>query len=301
MRFVSKAPVRGAMNRACRISLLGVLIGAFIAPAAQAGDIDPVFNPARLSPSLDGGSASAFRFASAVATADAGTHEANAFSHFHFDEKAKSEQLALAFERAEKRNAIDARQVARQLAKARSAPAAKAPVVAAKPVDEASRRIAAAFGAPAADETMVLAYASAAPVEENKPLAAIAAVAPIDEDANLAALPDSAPLPGVRPKFKPLVVQEDEPDKPGERNVVEEPAKPDESKQAARPAKPEVQVREKPQMAAMVRPDSPNANSDKSSGFGQSLRNLFGGKAGARAGNGVAVYDISAAKVYMPD
>ena len=33
--------------------------------------------------------------------------------------------------------------------------------------------------------------------------------------------------------------------------------------------------------------------------FGQSLRNMFGGR--ARAGNGVAVYDISAARVYMPD
>ena len=41
------------------------------------------------------------------------------------------------------------------------------------------------------------------------------------------------------------------------------------------------------------------AEEESGGGFGQSLRNLFGG--GARAGNGVAVYDISAAKVYMPD
>ena len=33
--------------------------------------------------------------------------------------------------------------------------------------------------------------------------------------------------------------------------------------------------------------------------LGGALRGLFGG--GAKAGNGVAVYDISAAKVYMPD
>ncbi|MGF7006446.1 DUF2778 domain-containing protein [Aminobacter sp. BE322] len=54
-----------------------------------------------------------------------------------------------------------------------------------------------------------------------------------------------------------------------------------------------------PQAVATARPDEP-AQKKSSGSLGQSLRSLFGG-GGARAGNGVAVYDISAAKVYMPD
>ncbi|WP_246231795.1 DUF2778 domain-containing protein [Sinorhizobium alkalisoli] len=52
----------------------------------------------------------------------------------------------------------------------------------------------------------------------------------------------------------------------------------------------------KQQKLAYARPDDPAENG---SGIGQALRSVFGG--GARAGNGVAVYDITAAKVYMPD
>ena len=54
----------------------------------------------------------------------------------------------------------------------------------------------------------------------------------------------------------------------------------------------------KPRQLAYARPANP---AEKKSGgsLGGALRNLFGG--GAKAGHGVAVYDISAAKVYMPD
>lgn len=52
----------------------------------------------------------------------------------------------------------------------------------------------------------------------------------------------------------------------------------------------------KPKQLAYARPDEPT---ERNSGGGFSLRNLFGG--GTSAGKGVAVYDISAAKVYMPD
>ncbi|MEJ6785025.1 tlde1 domain-containing protein [Aminobacter sp. Piv2-1] len=54
----------------------------------------------------------------------------------------------------------------------------------------------------------------------------------------------------------------------------------------------------RPQAVASARPDEP-AQKKNGGSLGQSLRSLFGG--GTRAGNGVAVYDISAAKVYMPD
>lgn len=54
----------------------------------------------------------------------------------------------------------------------------------------------------------------------------------------------------------------------------------------------------KQQKVAYARPEDPTENSS-GSGFGQALRTMFGG--GAKAGNGVAVYDITAAKVYMPD
>ncbi|YBV94947.1 DUF2778 domain-containing protein (plasmid) [Phyllobacteriaceae bacterium JZ32] len=55
----------------------------------------------------------------------------------------------------------------------------------------------------------------------------------------------------------------------------------------------------KPQMLAYARPDNP-AEKARGGGFGKTLRDLFGG-GDPKPGNGVAVYDISAAKVYMPD
>ena len=54
----------------------------------------------------------------------------------------------------------------------------------------------------------------------------------------------------------------------------------------------------KPPKLAYARPADPTVKKSNG-GLGQALRNLFGGR--ATAGNGVAVYDISAAKVYMPD
>lgn len=68
------------------------------------------------------------------------------------------------------------------------------------------------------------------------------------------------------------------------------------SEQADAPAKPEERETTKPKTLAYARPDAPQ---DKKPGGRSLLGDLFGGK--TRAGNGVAVYDISAAKVYMPD
>ncbi|PRD44773.1 hypothetical protein C5748_05110 [Phyllobacterium phragmitis] len=54
----------------------------------------------------------------------------------------------------------------------------------------------------------------------------------------------------------------------------------------------------KPQVLAYARPDNPTEKA-RGGGFGKTLRDLFGG--GPKPEHGVAVYDISAAKVYMPD
>lgn len=68
------------------------------------------------------------------------------------------------------------------------------------------------------------------------------------------------------------------------------------SEQAEVPATSEERETSKPKTLAYARPDTPTEKKPKSRSL---LGDLFGGK--ARAGNGVAVYDISAAKVYMPD
>jgi hypothetical protein len=103
--------------------------------------------------------------------------------------------------------------------------------------------------------------------------------------------PPDGPLPQLRPRGerKP-VVETEQPD--GRRG--EEAAAP----RTGEPRKANERETAKPQKLAYARPSNPTEK--KSNGtFGQTLRNLFGG--GTRAGNGVAVYDISAAKVYMPD
>lgn len=99
--------------------------------------------------------------------------------------------------------------------------------------------------------------------------------------------PSAAPLPQLRPKVEQAEVKPDA------------SAEPDKA-EAAKPSEPEPA---KPQAVAYARPDTP-AEKKSSGTIGQTLRNLFGGNgsaSGIRAGGGVAVYDISAAKVYMPD
>ena len=116
----------------------------------------------------------------------------------------------------------------------------------------------------------------------------------IDEDA--AALPDYEDTPSGGPLPQPRGDQARKPvpetEKPDVQRV-EKPAVP----KADEPRKADERETPKPQKLAYARPNDPAER--KSGSFGQSLRNMFGG--GARAGNGVAVYDISAARVYMPD
>lgn len=109
-------------------------------------------------------------------------------------------------------------------------------------------------------------------------------------EAEAAALPDYAETPsaGPRPELRPEVAAA-EPADIGKANAPDP--------EVSAPKVVEKQETRKPQKLAYARPEIPE---DKpGSTLGQSLRSLFGGK--TRAGNGVAVYDISAAKVYMPD
>ncbi|WP_342633271.1 DUF2778 domain-containing protein [Phyllobacterium leguminum] len=98
-----------------------------------------------------------------------------------------------------------------------------------------------------------------------------------------AELPDNIPLPQLRPLGeirKPAL----EGAKALARAAVP-PASGDEDRETA-----------KPQLIAYARPNAPQKGSG---GLGQTFRDLFGNR--PKAGNGIAVYDISAAKVYMPD
>ncbi|RCS23069.1 DUF2778 domain-containing protein [Phyllobacterium salinisoli] len=118
----------------------------------------------------------------------------------------------------------------------------------------------------------------ASPLDEDP----VASQAPsLDTDKDIAVLPDSGDVP--LPQFRPAEEQT--------RARTAAMGKPVEEAE-----KTNAREASKPQMLAFARPDNP---AEKDRGFGQTLRDMFGG--GPKAGNGVAVYDISAAKVYMPD
>lgn len=290
--FVSFRLFDGARQRAHRLPLVALAFAlAGSLPGVAAAGKQAFTGVSAISPSLFDSRTAPFNFGASAARTDAVTAYARDYSRFHFDEQAH-ERIEAAVTRVEKRNEIDPAKVAALLKQAKRGSAFSMAGDFRKPakqVDPASARIARAV-APAGEKPVVMAFASPLPTEENKPLAAIASVAPIDgETDGLAALPDAVEIPEARPEARAKVVQEDEPDKAGERIVREEFAvKPEKT----RPGNREV---------ALAKPENPaQGNSDRPNGsFGQSLRNIFGG--GARAGNGVAVYDISARKVYMPD
>lgn len=98
--------------------------------------------------------------------------------------------------------------------------------------------------------------------------------------------PDDGPLPGLRPRGEPEPRASAPAAAPGddEKAVPRAVEKPDRTREAAR---------------TRMKPKAPAREESQGSGFGDAMRNLFGG--GGKAGNGIAVYDISAAKVYMPD
>jgi hypothetical protein len=158
-----------------------------------------------------------------------------------------------------------------------------------------------------------LAYADPSPLAPAGALAALSVAAPTEEEENLMSLnapllddlagdhedtPDSAPLPGRRPKFEAATKpgpRADELDKPS-RQALEEAAKP--GRQAAdsdnKPGK-----LEKPRTRLSLA--KPDGSTDEKPRGGSLFGNWLGNGGSAKARNGVAVYDISAARVYMPD
>jgi hypothetical protein len=179
-----------------------------------------------------------------------------------------------------------------------------------RPVAKAGAPMPERFAPPAASPhraPTLLAYADPSPSGAGAALSALlsapseddlaASLDPeIDLDGDAAALPDyedtpsDGPLPELRPRGDQARKPAAEAEKPEVRQA-DEPAE-----KARGPRKAVERETPKQQKLAYARPDDPTGSG---SGLGQTLRNLFGG--GTRAGNGVAVYDISAAKVYMPD
>ena len=111
--------------------------------------------------------------------------------------------------------------------------------------------------------------------------------------------PTAGPLPQGRPRSEPAQAAQPAQDKPDAAPATQAVlTAPKQILTAPTPPKP--QVLENPKVVAYARPDMPAQRNN--GGFGQALRNLFGGGGGkVTATQGVAVYDISAARVYMPD
>jgi hypothetical protein len=117
--------------------------------------------------------------------------------------------------------------------------------------------------------------------------------------------PDETPLPLGKPRSKPANKVESTRDLDAEKPVRERPRSVAADKPASEPANPVLRSERQSEPAntvvkserqlAFARPDNP---AEKNQGGGL-LDRMFGN--GPKAGRGVAVYDISAAKVYMPD
>ncbi|TPK65372.1 DUF2778 domain-containing protein [Mesorhizobium sp. B2-4-19] len=149
------------------------------------------------------------------------------------------------------------------------------------------------------------AFASPLPMTESS---ADVAIAPAEtqpqQPGDAASLPDAltddVPLPTRRPQYDAprqpkAVVEQDEP-APQPRIAQQKPAPQAKPVQQAQPARPARAGRDGGDVLAYAKPDTP------SGGLGQAFRNLFNGPSGGSgAGHGVAVYDISAKTVYMPD
>lgn len=108
-----------------------------------------------------------------------------------------------------------------------------------------------------------------------------------DESAGDGDSSSEVPIPSSRPKFR-----ESQAAKP----VEDKPATAVQDADDLRPETAPAPGRDKEQKLAYARPDDPTRDSG-----GSWLGRLFEGKGRSQAGDGVAVYDISAAKVYMPD
>jgi hypothetical protein len=154
------------------------------------------------------------------------------------------------------------------------------------------------------------AFASPLPIEESSADVAVAPSKTLPEKpGDVASLPDAlsddVPLPTQRPQLDnaPAPKSAQQEPKPVEQpKAVQPPKAVQQTKPVQLAAKPAPQTRQgKPgnggDVLAYARPDTP------SGGLGQAFKNLFSGPRGGTsgAGNGVAVYDISAKTVYLPD
>ncbi len=149
-----------------------------------------------------------------------------------------------------------------------------------------------------ASQAIVLAYAA----RDNSPAAQALhnlaeEEAQLAEDSAVQAMPENAPIPTARPKLARSTVEDAEKPSEAEIEIVKPEARDTRKPAAGKPAaeaKPEREA-DKPRERHRIarKEDEPKAG-----GLGFSFRNMFGG---TRAGKGVAVYDISARKVYMPD
>jgi hypothetical protein len=151
------------------------------------------------------------------------------------------------------------------------------------------------------DARLALAYADPSPATSTGALGAIARMAPADGEALSSTdaddplllpgqndlsqqedLPSAVPLPGMRPQVSRPARDMAEPLQPNEGGRGDDPKLRREG-----PKRPQL---------AYARPDNPDDQTSDRPGWG--LKKLLGRP---RAGKGVAVYDISAARVYMPD
>ncbi|MBS3649106.1 DUF2778 domain-containing protein [Pseudaminobacter sp. 19-2017] len=117
--------------------------------------------------------------------------------------------------------------------------------------------------------------------------------------------PDETPLPLGKPKAKPAEQAERTRDEETEKPARERTRSADADKPSRQPASPVLRserqsepdqpIMRSERQLAFARPDNP---AEKNSGGGL-LDRMFGNR--PKAGKGVAVYDISAARVYMPD
>jgi hypothetical protein len=195
--------------------------------------------------------------------------------------------------------------------KERVARAAAAPAVVPLPQPAPERFLGTATPADAA-APIVLAYADPSPTAAGGALEALLSgdAGSLGIDGVLAKddgdLPEDVPVPLARPKIDRPKIEEPAADKADVAKPQAEPPGPvrQQPDASARETTPAPQPpREKETKMAFARPDNPAASSpaddaDRGGGF---LRRLFGGGGRARAGDGVAVYDISAQTVYMPD
>jgi hypothetical protein len=164
---------------------------------------------------------------------------------------------------------------------------------------------------------VLLAYADPSPTEAGALLDAMAATEPGVADGadevppeQEGLLPDNVPLPEARPKYAKPKAEVPVAEKPAEQ-LAAKPAEPEADKPAKKPGR---AIAAKPviddSVAEMIPGSSTPRGTETKLAFakpndpaGEGKGGVFGGLFGnkPKAGAGVAVYDISAARVYMPD